>query len=275
LLQELETNGDAKKQGLYQACRKEGPSAHPLKIATHLPLSPSLLDRVQGKVDVEASLRKLRKKRLEGMSKDVYISPQAKAGLKSRNNELFPLMDKVQEFLESEKKVFLVLGDSGAGKSTFNQKLECDLWENYKKGDGLIPLFITLAAIQNPEHELIDKQLRNEEFTPGQIQELKGYRQFILICNGYDESRQTHNLYMSNKLNQSGGWRAQMVISCRSEYLGTDYQHKFQPVDRNRQVASHLFQEATIAPFSKGQIQEYVKQFVSRGGQQWSDADYL
>ncbi|KAG0004128.1 hypothetical protein BGZ65_000887, partial [Modicella reniformis] len=113
-----------------------------------------------------------------------------------------------------------------------------------------------------------------EEFTEPQISELKFHPKFILICDGYDESQQTHNLYASNRLNQPGEWDAQMVISCRSEYLGIDYRDHFQPGDRNQQSESSLFQEAVITPFTLHQVQDYIKQYVALNQPLWQIKDY-
>jgi len=236
--------------------------------------SPSFLDRVQNKPDVEGTLRQLRKQRLKERGNAVYIPPQAKAGLQTLDDQRFPLMEKVHEFLDSDHKVFLLLGDSGAGKSTFNLQLECDLWQKYKKATGRIPLFISLPAIDKPEQDMIAKQLRKAEFTEPEIREMKVHRKFILICDGYDESQQTHNLYMSNRLNQPGEWNAQILISCRSEYLGIDYRDRFQPGDRNQRSGPGQFQEAVISPFSHDQVQDYIKQYVSVHQVLWEVKDY-
>ena len=134
----------------------------------------------------------------------MYVPLLAKETLHAHDDALFPSMDKVMEFLDSDQRVFLLLGDSGAGKSTFSQQLVCDLWNRYKSKEGRIPLFIYLPAIEIPGHELVAKHLRKEGFTKRQILELKGHRESVLICDGYDESPQTHNLYMSNRLNQPG-----------------------------------------------------------------------
>ncbi|KAG0237761.1 hypothetical protein BGX31_003495 [Mortierella sp. GBA43] len=275
LLEELETDGDIKKQALYHACREEGPGLYPLKFSTRSPEISALLDRVQDKPDVEGSLRQLRRKRLHERDNAVYIPPQAKAGIQASDDTRFALMDKVKEFLESDQKVFLLLGDSGAGKSTFNKALEYDLWQKYSKKTGIIPLYINLPSIDKPEHDLIAKQLRRSEFTESQIRELKDYHKFVLICDGYDESQQTQNLYMSNRMNQDGEWNAKVVISCRSEYLGVDYRDRFQPLDRNRGTEPGLFQEAVITPFSEDQIQDYVKQYVAVHRPLWETEDYL
>ncbi|KAG0214595.1 hypothetical protein BGX31_001056 [Mortierella sp. GBA43] len=274
LLQDLQTNGDSSKKALYRSCQEAGSGNHPLKVGLPAVGSPSLLDRVQERPDVEGSLRQLRRQRLKERGSAVYIPPQAKANLQAANESQFSLMEKIDEFLAGEQMVFLVLGDSGAGKSTFNKELECQLWQAYKKKSGPIPLHINLPAIDKPEHDMIAKQLRKVEFTEPQIRELKLHRSFILICDGYDESQQTHNLYTSNRLNQPGEWKAKMVISCRSEYLGVDYRDRFQPGDRNQRSESSLLQEAVITPFSMDQVQDYIHQYVSVHRPLWEADDY-
>jgi len=204
----------------------------------------------------------------------VYIPPQAMPKIRSLEDSQFPLMEKVKEFLEGDQKVFLLLGDSGAGKSTFSRELEYELWQSYRNKNDRIPLYISLPAIDKPEHDMIAKQLRKNDLTEPQIRELKYHRKFILICDGYDESQQTHNLYMSNELNQNGGWDAQMVISCRSEYLGDDYRDRFQPGDRNKRSDSPLFQEAVICPFSIDQVHSYIHQYVLLHQPLWQTEDY-
>ncbi|KAK3821793.1 MAG: hypothetical protein J3Q66DRAFT_427579 [Benniella sp.] len=276
LFRELEASCDGKKQDLYRACRESGSIAYPLK--TTLPselASPSLLDRVQNRPDVEGHIRILRKQRTKERGNAIYIQPQAKSSFQAADDTRFPLMDKIKEFLESDQKVFLLLGDSGAGKSTFSRELEFDLWQSYKNKASRIPLYINLPTIDKPEHDLIAKQLRRNEFTESQIREMKHHRKFILICDGYDECQQTHNLYMSNRMNEPGEWDVQMVISCRSEYLGSDYQDRFQPGNRNQQLDPSSFQQAVITPFSINQIHDYIKQYVSVNEPLWRVDDYM
>jgi len=274
LLHELESKADSQEQAFIQACRERNLGYYPLEASLPALATSSLLDRVQNKPDVEGTLRQLRKQRLKERGNAVYIQPRAKAGLQASDDQRFSLMERVQEFLDSKQNVFLLLGDSGSGKSTFNQHLECELWQNYKKTTGRIPLFINLPAIDKPEQDMIAKQLRKSEFTEPEIRELKVHRKFILICDGYDESQQTHNLYMSNRLNQPGEWNVQMFISCRSEYLGVDYKDRFQPVDRNRRPEPGQFQEAVIASFTPDQVQDYIKQYVSVHQPLWEVREY-
>ncbi|KAF9280968.1 hypothetical protein BGZ88_011885, partial [Linnemannia elongata] len=148
----------------------------------------------------EHNLHKVMLQRSKETCLSIYIPPMAKANLQARGNDPFLLMDKVQEFLKSEHQVMLILGDSGAGKSAFNKYLELELLRSYKSGDPF-PLFINLPTIRNPEDDMIEKQLQAYGFPQAQILELKEHRQFILICDGYDESQLTTNLHTSNLFN--------------------------------------------------------------------------
>ncbi|KAK3810331.1 MAG: WD40-repeat-containing domain protein [Benniella sp.] len=274
LLRELETTGEFKKQALFEACREEGASSYPLMVTLPQLESPSLLDRAQSRPEVERNLCLLREQRMKERDNVVYIQPQAKESLQSSDEKRFLLIENVNQFLEkSDQKVFLILGDSGAGKSTFNLELEYELWQKYTEA-GRIPLYISLPTIDKPEHDMIAKQLRKVGFMEPQVRELKLHREFILICDGYDESQQSHNLYISNRLNQSGEWNAKMVISCRSEYLGVDYRDRFRPVDRNREADPEDLQEAVITPFSEVQIQDYISQYVQANVELWKVKEY-
>ncbi|KAG0197101.1 hypothetical protein BGX33_000948, partial [Mortierella sp. NVP41] len=270
VLRRLKHNGDKAKQILYNDCLTLGPSKYPLKISQSQFATLTLLDRVQNKPDVEEDLRKLRQRRLKERGDVVYIPPRAKANLKASDDVLFDLTKKVEEFLASnDHKVLLLLGDSGSGKSTFNRQIEHDLWQKYEKTKGRIPLFINLSAIERPDQDMVVKQLRKFELSDSQIRELKAHREFVLICDGYDESQEKHNLYTTNCLNQTGEWQAQMVVSCRSEYIGLDYRDRFQPSNDITQ-----FREAVIAPFSRPQVDDYVAKYVIAKTPLWTTKQY-
>ncbi|KAF9972953.1 Transducin (beta)-like 1 X-linked receptor 1, partial [Modicella reniformis] len=265
VLRRLRTDGDSTKQAMYQACLKVEPSSYPLRVALPPPVTLSLLDRVQDTPDIETRLRRLRKQRLKEQGDAIFVPLQAKASLQASNYDRFLLMDNVKAFLSSDQNVFLLLGDSGAGKSTFNRALECELWNTYKKIDGDIPLYINLTLIDKPRYDLIPKQLQREGFTETQITEMKSRRQFVLICDEYeDNNQQMRNLYTTNRLNQPGQWNVKMVIGCRSEYLGSDYQ--LQP---------ELFQQAVIMPFSADQVQDYINQHMSAHKTLWEMHHYI
>ncbi|KAK3846590.1 MAG: hypothetical protein J3R72DRAFT_514525 [Linnemannia gamsii] len=152
---------------------------------------------------IEDDLIKLKNHRLEVQENALYIPPQAKPNLQSSDDTLFPLKEKALEFLAGPCQVFLILGDSGGGKSTFNLQLEHTLWNTYKRGNP-IPLLINLPSIDNPQQDIIGKQLRRLDFSDTQIMEIKQNRQLIVICDGYDESQLTTNLHTTNAFNQPG-----------------------------------------------------------------------
>ncbi|KAG0011501.1 hypothetical protein BGZ80_000635 [Entomortierella chlamydospora] len=276
VLHRLAHDVDNTKRGLYRDCLQEGRGQHPLKVALPPFTTPSLFDQVQNKPDVEEDLRKLRKRRLKERGNAVFIPPRAKAYLQASGDaiSLFDLTERIQSFLNSNQKVMLLLGDSGSGKSTFNRELECSLWHTYEKSKSRIPLYISLPVIERPKQDLIAKQLRKYEFTESQIRELKAYREFILICDGYDESQQIHNLYTSNHLNQVGEWRAQMVVSCRSEYIGLDYRDYFQPSNSGQQSEPPELQEAVMALFSRAQVENYIEKNVATKAPLWNAKQY-
>ncbi|KAI8601864.1 hypothetical protein EDD21DRAFT_428403 [Dissophora ornata] len=103
LLEQLQRDGDATKQALYQACRKEGPSFHPWRIALPLLASTALLDCVQNKPDVEADQRRMLNQQLE-RGEAIYILPQAKVNRQAFDDVLFGMRAKVQESLRTFQK---------------------------------------------------------------------------------------------------------------------------------------------------------------------------
>ncbi|KAF9932171.1 hypothetical protein BGZ67_004868, partial [Mortierella alpina] len=257
---------------------------YPLRSQLPVPVVSPLLARVQEIPLVERDLDQLRTQRLRNHNQKVYIPPQAKASLQASDKETKPLMDLVKEFLGNDGQVFLVLGDSGAGKSTFNRHLEHELWKEYTVG-GLIPLFINLPGIIEPNQDIIGKQLRIHKFSEAKVKELKEHRQIVLICDGYDETQLKINLHTANMLNEEGQPNTKMIISCRSTYLGQDYRIQFEPQqsDRYTGTAASLYTEAVIVPFSSGQIEAYVNQFVRDPevhklmgkSRVWSTEDYM
>ncbi|KAG0313378.1 WD_REPEATS_REGION domain-containing protein, partial [Linnemannia gamsii] len=224
----------------------------------------------------DVALQDMRKQRMDHYRQDVYIAPMAKPNLLAPDDNLFPLMEKVKEFLAGDAHVMLILGDSGAGKSTFNRYLENVLWKDYKIGDR-IPLFINLPNLERPDKDLVAEQLRTFDFSNDAILKMKWQRRFTLVCDGYDESQLTCNLHTTNLLNQPGQWDTKLIITCRSQYLGCDYRNRFVPdvAGRYFQSANDLFQEAVIAPFSKDQTEDYVEQYVPLEPRPWVKEDYM
>ncbi|KAF9129616.1 hypothetical protein BGW39_003981 [Mortierella sp. 14UC] len=220
----------------------------PPLLGTRLPLprTSRLLKLVLDVPNVQYDLSQLKRQRMKDNRQELY-------------------------FLASNRLVLLILGDSGSGKSTFNRHLERELWKKYQPGKEKdpVPLYINLAACTHPDVDMIDEELKRHYISePNKLKELKQHREFILICDGYDELGSMKNLYYSNRLNQGRGyWRAKMIVTCRSSYLEDDYLRQFKPMSavsgayNNRGVAD-LIQEAVIVPFTEDQVKDYINQYV-------------
>jgi WD40 repeat protein len=124
---------------------------------------------------------------------------------------------EIQAFLQSDKRLLLLLGDSGAGKTLFGQWLVNDCWQ--RPSLDFIPLFIHLPA-QNIKTFSLEKYLITQyEFTDRDVADLKANNRFLLILDAYDEMKIKHrgkNFYRLGKLYQ---WDIKVIISCRTEAL--------------------------------------------------------
>ncbi|KAG0303776.1 hypothetical protein BGZ98_006304 [Dissophora globulifera] len=250
-----------------------------------LPCFSSILQKVNKTADLEPRLHQIQieKKNQEPI---IYIQLWSKANLQASSTDNLELLDeKVSNFLASQSEVLLILGDSGAGKSTFNLHLERKLWSEYQPSDP-IPLLIDLKAMGKlDEVDFIQKKLEQHDFEALEIRELKN-RQVILICDGYDECQQWTNLH--HRLKVELGWRSiKIVITCRTQYLPpVDYRMYFEPQLENNYTAlpmSKLYEEAVIVPFKKDQIRMCIQQFratpkaisIFEDQPVWSTEDYL
>ncbi|KAG0312982.1 hypothetical protein BGZ97_010638 [Linnemannia gamsii] len=228
-----------------------------LDISTDIPTVP-VLDQSLGIPEVESRLDEMRRNILEDWSEPIYVPLRAKANPLASGKKSFLLTGAVHEFLKSNRQVFLLLGDSGSGKSTFCRQFVRELWGDYKHG-GRIPLYVDLRETGDPMDKLIETCLQESGFLESDIGGLLK-RRFVLVCDGYDESRLVKRLY-TKRLCQLD---VKMIVSCRNTYLGNDYQGRFRPFSDNKynDNSSELFQEATIVPFSESDIKDYVKQHV-------------
>ncbi|KAF9920075.1 hypothetical protein FBU30_010141, partial [Linnemannia zychae] len=250
--------------------------SYPISRRPPLPRTFPLLASIQEMNEIEHKLQTLQKRRMNDYKDPFHIPPMARRCIKVSDKNLFILMDDVKAFLSSNRQVMLILGDSGAGKSAFNRYLEYVLWKEYSNG-GPIPLLINLPAINQPDRELIVKQLKIHDFSAREIRKLKQSRQFVLICDGYDEGQLNANLHTTNLFHQSGQFDVKLLITCRIQYLCSDYRDQFTPMSENKyhQAANNLFQEATIAPFSTGQIGQYIEKYVPLMPHTWATKDYM
>ncbi|RIB20173.1 hypothetical protein C2G38_2035470 [Gigaspora rosea] len=126
------------------------------------------------------------------------------------------------------KRVLLLLGSGGTGKSTFNHYLARQLWDQYNQQEITqpIPLFIALAplkALINQNKDFIEAYLQQAgNLSKDEINKLRE-RKFVFILDGYDEiAERERQCYNSNLFSE---WKnAKIIISCRPEYLNEGYE---------------------------------------------------
>ena len=156
---------------------------------------------------------------------------------------------------QNPKKVCVLFGNAGSGKSLFLHHFTQKLWDNYSSGQP-IPLLISLAKLKKPIEQAVEETLSKYGFSETQIIELKANHSFIFIMDGYDELYTTHNLYFTNKLAM---WKAKTIISCRTQYLynKSDTNIFFMPIQGEREQP-HLLNTLFVAPFNQMQIEQYL-----------------
>ncbi|WP_284270925.1 NACHT and WD40 repeat domain-containing protein, partial [Mycoavidus cysteinexigens] len=169
----------------------------------------------------------------------------------------FTLIDKVREFLSSSKKVLLLLGEAGSGKSTFNRHLTRILWEEHQQSSTApIPIFIALAEHTPSSEDLIESYLLEQKFLPEAITELRKEKRLVFILDGFDEIKdRTQAFYTQNKLDH---WKnAQVIISSRPEYLGGNYRSQFQ-----KRGQTSTLQEYWLSTISDDWIAAYIQKYI-------------
>ncbi|MBY0377967.1 MAG: AMP-binding protein, partial [Gammaproteobacteria bacterium] len=204
-----------------------------------------------------------------------YYIP-AKGCQTTRYENNFNLLEMIRDdYLGSDQKVFLLLGNAGSGKTTFVQFLAKYLKERLSN---TITLYIPLACYENPARGLIEAHLKKMELTDSQIAHLKKHQKFVFIIDGYDETDkgQYQNLYATNRFDQ---WNAKVIIACRSSYLYNvqNYRLIFYPVKNGKPLYSGL-NEINLVPFDDTQIKEYIQSFLMHPPEEieieegWQDA---
>lgn len=193
---------------------------------------------------------------------DLTLYVPISGSLRPRNSDIFDLNEKIQNFNESRKKVLLLLGESGSGKSLFGKFLERDMAHKYLNGSSkIIPVFVSLPMFSEPKYSLIEQALLRYGFSSTEIDVLKATQSFLCIFDSYDEAYLQDNLYRSNELQK---WRAKVIITCRSDYLTPieSYQMYFTPFI-GESAEHNALQEVHVAPFSPEQINIYIDQYVA------------
>ena len=184
---------------------------------------PSFTNDLEVNKQIYKALIKLRKYELEQLEQErgalqLYTPLEGRSDFDSTVR--FDAFAKVMDFLKDTIcRSLLLMGDAGAGKTTFTYFLAESLWQSHEKAfakDKPIPILIPLITIGDVEKNLISEHFRNRGLSSEEILLLKKHFSFIFILEGYDESNVFKNLYETNGLDQ---WKCKVITSCRSQAL--------------------------------------------------------
>ncbi|BBE08288.1 Putative ATP/GTP-binding protein [Mycoavidus cysteinexigens] len=187
------------------------------------------------------------------------------------------LIHAIDDFLSLEsKKVLLLLGVAGSGKSVFNQRLAHHLWHRYDDptaSDPWLPLCISLPSREKPHDNLIGKYLKGKNFQERHLEAWKAKR-LIFILDSYDRVvNPQRSIYADGTL---ASWTASKIIITSRPPLNQNkenYRIIFHPYEK-----PGVLQEYELKPFSESDIktytQKYIDQHTSQNTSKWTVEKY-
>ena len=208
----------------------------------------------------------------------LYVPAMLGAGERVNSEQRINATDEIQRFLASDKRLLLLLGDSGAGKTLLGQWLVNEMWEHPM---GWVPLFLHLPAIDIKE-DFLNVYLRvQHDLLNDDVSEIKKHTPILLILDAYDEMKTEYkrtNLYKLGKLYQ---WNIKVILSCRTEALvsvnSLDQLALFQPYQDDKTPLKFSWERRYVQVFDpKTQIQSYIQRWkIHHPDLAKEDIDYL
>jgi hypothetical protein len=190
------------------------------------------------------------------------------------NKIILPVHDAVQTFLsESDSPLLGILGDYGAGKTTFCKKLFIEMAVAFLKHPGKtrMPVFINLRDFPPHSnvpglitHAVVNKYCgRNRGFAALASLNRKG--KLLLIFDGFDEmaSRMEFSATLRNfqQLEELFKDEAKVLLTCRTHYFKD--QEELRAAYRGTQLYERAKQRhyelVHMQPLEAGDIQKYVR----------------
>ncbi|ETO31567.1 hypothetical protein RFI_05553, partial [Reticulomyxa filosa] len=232
-------------------------------------------------IDVSLILQESRKLELEediiiSQAIETYIPLQANNypyndNIDRKKNNAYDCYEHIINFLEEskndyqQKKVMIIQGNSGSGKSLFCRYLEEILWKTYNTTK-YIPIYISLPKYYNHFNEqgLISQALQMKQINKEMLDIIRENISFIFILDGFDEIFDSYNnnnnnndkeKYFYNRFNLDQ-WNSKIIITCRNNILNND---DVKQVLIGKNLSTSIIY---LWPFSNNQIHDYIEKFV-------------
>ena len=244
-------------------------------------------------MSLESAKEKLAK-RFEGdideRLKEIYVAPYGGMRPQVSENERFFLLNQiVKTFTESDTRSLLILGDSGAGKTSLCLHLCKKLWEVYREDDMApasspettssgaafsapgpstpspqkpLPIYIHLAQYKNQLREgLLEQVLEEALLSAKEIRHLKT-QPLLILLDGFDEVDIQENLYQTQRWGQPG-YHICMVITCRPEALAHKNKQALFEASRGQGKERH-YETMHLQSFTDEQIHIYLERYIQQ-----------
>ncbi|ETO35956.1 NB-ARC domain-containing protein, partial [Reticulomyxa filosa] len=258
--------------------------------------------------DFALQLQESRKQEMEeditiSQALETYIPLQANKyphvdGEENEKNDTFDCHQHAIEFLEGKeaseekkieqqeqkRKVMIIQGKSGSGKSIFCRHLEETLWNNYiNNSKQPIPVYISFPKIYhlNNEKDIILQALQGKHISKESMDAIREKVSFVFIMDGFDEIFDKYNQSDNNDqyfydrfhLNK---WNAKVVVTCRSKALNDeDIKTTLIGLNQSQIIATPMMY---LWPFTKQQIHSYIEKFAmkfkNKNNNDWTPKKY-
>jgi len=231
-------------------------------------LEDSLLNTVKlelKKKDFQFALHSFIQERMKNIYENDFLQQIEKLYIAQKGSESQELKDPFSlleyfetNFLNSSKKVFLLIGASGIGKTTFSQYLENNLLKkNYKTI--FIPIWINLKTLKNSNEKLIEEIFEKHNLQP-YMNHLKT-ENIIFILDGLDEINQINSIIKANNLDQFRN--AKFLVTCNQDYFNSS---KLENSSINfffPQIPEELFTLTFLMPFDNNDKIHFMNNYLN------------
>lgn len=199
---------------------------------------------------------------------DLYIPLEGYYNLLS---DRFPLLNKIISFVNNpDKRILLILGQSGAGKSSFTLHLTQYLLKNpiLSQNSRVIPLYIPLAraTLIKPETPVIQNLLNYYSgLNQQEIEFLLINRQFR-ICLIFDDIDHVQDNFIIDFYKELPDCYYIFTASLSKFKSVQNYEGRFFPVGSYEKRTLIFLKEKTIklAPFNKEAKKKYISKFLKK-----------
>jgi hypothetical protein len=191
-----------------------------------------------------------------------YISLDIKdSGIKEERSHLKTVESCMEDLLASEKRILLITGSAGSGKTFSCKKYALEKLADYSL-TGWLVVFISLSQLKDPFRFAIEEGLASYGIAQGSQIEILRKRNVLWILDGYDQVQfqnssqgvQFRNLYLTNQLSK---WpKGKFIFTCREGY----------PLDLFTPILKTVFfSQVSIVPFTEQKILEFIRKYSGGG----------